>query len=198
MTRRKAGFAIQALIDGKKVCRGCGQEKALDSFHVNRRAGDGRHTRCKDCVSAYMQTLPDSRLRGRVGRPFLTDEQMQTKRCPRCGVVKALSEFSSNSSARRGVQNFCRDCLPSVRRVSQKRRWANPVSRWKAQVRILTGYAIRLGLLIPKPCEQLTSTSLRCRGEEQAHHDDYSKPLEVRWLCRTHHAAYHAKERDRA
>lgn len=24
-----------------------------------------------------------------------------------------------------------------------------------------------------------------------AHHDDYSKPLEVRWLCRSHHRQHH-------
>ncbi len=25
----------------------------------------------------------------------------------------------------------------------------------------------------------------------QAHHDDYRKPLELRWLCRSHHALFH-------
>lgn len=25
----------------------------------------------------------------------------------------------------------------------------------------------------------------------QAHHDDYSKPLEVRWLCPSHHKLHH-------
>lgn len=31
-----------------------------------------------------------------------------------------------------------------------------------------------------------------------AHHDDYSKPLAVRWLCRPHHLRHHAAERANA
>lgn len=27
--------------------------------------------------------------------------------------------------------------------------------------------------------------------EAEAHHADYSKPLEIQWLCRKHHAAWH-------
>ena len=29
------------------------------------------------------------------------------------------------------------------------------------------------------------------RGAVQAHHDDYTKPLEVRWLCKSCHHAWH-------
>lgn len=44
--------------------------------------------------------------------------------------------------------------------------------------------AIRDGHLTPAPCEL-------CGQEAVAHHDDYSKPLEVRWLCRAHHSQWH-------
>lgn len=46
--------------------------------------------------------------------------------------------------------------------------------------------AIRSGLLQPEPCEV-------CGADlAQAHHDDYSAPLIVRWLCITHHRQHHA------
>jgi len=30
-----------------------------------------------------------------------------------------------------------------------------------------------------------------CGEEAQAHHDDYRRPLDVRWLCRSHHRLWH-------
>jgi hypothetical protein len=39
---------------------------------------------------------------------------------------------------------------------------------------------------------KLTKMSCFCGEEEsQAHHDDYSKPLDVIWLCRRHHKEIH-------
>ena len=56
----------------------------------------------------------------------------------------------------------------------------------KASARWATRYALRTGRLTRGPCEM---ASVECSGPIQAHHDDYSKPLEVRWFCRHHHGA---------
>lgn len=45
--------------------------------------------------------------------------------------------------------------------------------------------AVRDGRLEkPWKCERAGDD---CRGRIESHHDDYSKPLEVRWLCKAHH-----------
>jgi len=50
--------------------------------------------------------------------------------------------------------------------------------------------ALRKGLMVRQPCERCSTTVL-----VHAHHDDYSKPLEVRWLCHWHHRDRHAEMR---
>lgn len=56
--------------------------------------------------------------------------------------------------------------------------------REKASGKVQT--AIRKGLLIRQPCERCGSTE-----RIHAHHDDYSKPLDVMWLCPLHHRQRH-------
>lgn len=47
-------------------------------------------------------------------------------------------------------------------------------------------FAIKSGSLTRERCEEPI-----CLEMGEAHHDDYSKPLEVRWLCKTHHEFAH-------
>lgn len=50
--------------------------------------------------------------------------------------------------------------------------------------------ALRNGALKGKPCEE-------CGDEKsQAHHPDYSKPLDVKWLCRSCHNKEHGRSVD--
>lgn len=47
--------------------------------------------------------------------------------------------------------------------------------------------AIKNGRLTRQPCEKCGELRV------QAHHDDYSKPLDVKWLCVKHHAERHVE-----
>lgn len=58
----------------------------------------------------------------------------------------------------------------------------NPTKR---KVHNLVSNALRNGKLIKQPCEVCGSIVVH------AHHCDYSKPLEVMWLCPEHHAEWH-------
>ena len=44
------------------------------------------------------------------------------------------------------------------------------------------------GTIQPKPCEVCGAV------ETQAHHEDYTKPFKVRWLCRQHHEDLHHRD----
>lgn len=50
----------------------------------------------------------------------------------------------------------------------------------------LVSRALRDGVLTRQPCEICGDT------DTIAHHDNYAAPLAVRWLCRAHHADWHA------
>lgn len=53
--------------------------------------------------------------------------------------------------------------------------------------------AVRIGEIVrPETCGQCGA-----RGQIDAHHDDYSRPLDVRWLCKACHSREHAAEHAR-
>lgn len=64
-----------------------------------------------------------------------------------------------------------------------------PNVRVKQMARRVTRNAIRRGELNRLPCEVCNTLPT------DAHHDDYEKPLDVRWLCRKHHSEHHKNER---
>jgi uncharacterized Zn finger protein (UPF0148 family) len=48
--------------------------------------------------------------------------------------------------------------------------------------------AVKKGILVRQPCEVCGATKYI-----DAHHEDYTKPLSVRWLCRSHHRQTHTR-----
>lgn len=57
----------------------------------------------------------------------------------------------------------------------------NSTSEQKKEAYRVYHRALRQGELTRKPCEVCGNP------KTHGHHEDYSKPLEVRWLCETHH-----------
>jgi RNA polymerase-binding transcription factor DksA len=72
------------------------------------------------------------------------------------------------------------------RAAQEQARRDNPAFEQRIRARIDVRNALRRGDLTRGPCEV-------CGEKAEAHHDDYSQPLVVRWLCRQHHAEHHAK-----
>lgn len=67
------------------------------------------------------------------------------------------------------------------------RKWTEKNANKRA-AHVLLGNAIRDGRVSkPDACEECGADDERIHG----HHDDYAKPLEVRWLCQKCHVAWH-------
>ena len=56
----------------------------------------------------------------------------------------------------------------------------------ETSVRDQTYFKIRSGKIVKQPCEVCGTLE-----NVEAHHDDYSKPDDIRWLCRDHHRELH-------
>jgi transposase-like protein len=134
---------------------------------------------------------------------------MKTKTCTSCGKDKAASKFQVRRASKDGLTARCKKCLSNYdksranepHRVEARKAYlkteAGKSAATKAKKRyiersaikrgahVIVGNAIRDGRLIRMPCEICGSVSVH------AHHDDYAKPLEVRWLCPKHHKQWH-------
>ena len=133
------------------------------------------------------------------------------KACSKCGELLSLENFCRNPNGAFGRYSICKKCSSKSHagfykshrqkilqrgvhynetpggRKSQHVRAARHKFRHpeKIQARTAATHAVEVGLLIKEPCSECGDP------KSEAHHDDYSKALEVRWLCRKHHREFH-------
>ena len=88
-----------------KRCPKCGEVKALELFGKKAKGKDGLRPTCRDCASQYKRDY-----RAKVAEQRPEPESGATKRCPRCGEVKALELFGKNVTRKDGKAGQCRVC----------------------------------------------------------------------------------------
>lgn len=96
---------------------------------------------------------------------------------------KCNKEIEEN---RVGKYRYCLCCHNDYMKKNRKKHsQLTEEQKLKANCRSYVNVYIRRGKIIPKPC-------IICENEHsEAHHEDYSKPLDIIWLCRQCHLDYH-------
>ncbi len=113
------------------------------------------------------------------------------KTCWKCKTDKKLSKFNKNKTRYDGVQSICRECERDYRKtirgkntLSKAVRKYNKSNADKRKARYTISNAIAMGKLTrPDKCE-----SCKQKRFVEAHHENYSKPLDVEWLCTKCHS----------
>lgn len=145
-----------------KTCFKCGVSKSLADFYKHPRMADGHLGKCKECSKADTAV--------RFAQKMATDPIFQ--------IVEGARQRAKSEKQRR--EGKAARAKPETTRGWRKR---NPE---KVRCHSAVARALRKGTLEKQPCEECGKTAVH------AHHDDYTKPLEVRWLCAKHHGETHA------
>lgn len=80
---------------------------------------------------------------------------------------------------------WCLKCHNKNMRNWRKTHPLTEVQRKKDRVRSLAGVYLRKGKIKKEKCNVCNSVN------SEMHHPDYSRPLEIVWLCRIHHLNLH-------
>ena len=139
--------------------------------------------------------IPSGVRHSRAGRAS-SRRGIAMKTCSRCNVRKPLGEYYRCAARMDGRQSYCKACIgeyktkypPTSAAKRKHKRDYRVLHPDRRRARQALQRAVATGKLDRNPCEV-------CGGlKTEGHHDDYSKPKHVRWLCRECHIAEHSRE----
>jgi len=149
-----------------KTCFKCLTAKPLEAFYKHSRMADGRLNKCMECTKTDVARHRQENLE-RVRAYDRLRGSVPHRVAARKEYAKTPAYAQSHSAS--------------------ARRWAAKHPERRKASHIVSN-AIRDGKLIPWPVCAIPE----CCDKPQAHHPDYSRPLDVVWLCDYHHKQAHA------
>lgn len=132
-----------------------------------------------------------------------TSHSDYSKTCGRCKKEKKLTDFNKDKYTPSGYRSQCKECMKAerlamkdyystIRRNDEYKKKSalykrENYHRYKDKV-FARNATRKLRLDKPDKCSACNEVK-----HVEAHHDDYSKPLDVRWLCVHCHNEWHIK-----
>ncbi len=118
---------------------------------------------------------------------------MGTKICTKCGAEKELKEFARHNRRNQTHYSHCKQCKAEYRKANKdkllpaqyKRRVGNQKDCPQRKAWNALFYAVKMGK-IEKP-ENCSMCDKYVGDKIQGHHEDYSKPFAVQWVCQDCH-----------
>ncbi len=136
-------------------------------------------------------------------------------KCPACKKEKIKSDFYTARNRWGGITYNCKECERSVKAlqrvkyndtyrkkdkryyeknkkliIEKRKKWYQE-NKLKSSAHNKVKYALFKGILVrPRFCENYNISDY-CSDIIISHHEDYNKPLEVKWLCQKCHMKLH-------
>jgi len=152
-----------------KTCFKCGIEKVIGEFYKHSMMADGHLNKCKSCTKSDVKSHRDTNLEDHI----LRDRKRYDSDERRAGCI-----------ARAKARNArCRDAV----KISKDKWLLNNKEKRKAHNLVNN----KIATYKPDSCE-----SCGVKSSLHGHHDDYSKPLQVKWLCTRCHGKVHRLSRE--
>ena len=148
-----------------KVCRECNVNKPLTEYYAHSQMQDGYLNKCKDCVKTRVHKHRENNLdavRDYDKKRSLLPHRVQARK-------KYIKTEQGKIAKKKAMLNY-KNNYP-LKYAAQK----------------MFSLAVKRGELIrPQNCSECNSSH-----KIEGHHDNYTKPFDVRWLCEQCHKKWH-------
>lgn len=161
-----------------KKCTKCVETKPLTEFYIQSGSTGGYQGNCKVCDNADNKAWREANKE----RIAATKKAWRDANKERIAATNKAWREANKELVCATKKAWC-EANPDkakAKKARKKERWPEKFAARRAVMRYVAA-----GKLVKQPCEVCGSS------EVHGHHDDYSKPLEVRWLCPIHHNEHH-------